>query len=184
MNAASPKTVREALLQTQSLGLERLDAQMLLLLALEQDPHDRSWLLRHDQDPLAPAAAAILSKLVQRRLGGEPMAYIQGEKSFFGLRLQVDARVLVPRPDTETLVEWALEALGTFSVEQPRLVDLGTGSGAIGLAVKSIQPHRSRRPTPAQTRWRWRKPTPDTWAWPSPSSTVHGWGPSQVSVFT
>lgn len=140
MRATTPTTLREALQQTQSLGLERLDAQMLLLLALGQNPNNRAWLLSHDQDPLFPDTATRLSELTRRRLNGEPMAYIQGEKAFFGLTLKVDARVLVPRPDTETLVEWALDALGTGSIEQPRFLDLGTGSGAIALAVKSGHP--------------------------------------------
>ena len=75
---------------------------------------------------------------LQRRLSGEPVAYITGRKDFFGLTLSVDARVLDPRPDTETLVDWALEVIAPLSA--PRVVDLGTGSGAIALALASERP--------------------------------------------
>jgi release factor glutamine methyltransferase len=71
-----------------------------------------------------------------RRAAGEPLAYIVGSKEFFGLTLQVDARVLVPRPDTETLVDWALECLKAPGMPAaPAVLDLGTGSGAIALAI-------------------------------------------------
>jgi release factor glutamine methyltransferase len=133
-------TLAQAQRQIQALGLERLDAQMLLLLALQREPNDRAWLLGHDQDHLAPSVSERLSEMTQRRLNGEPLAYIQGEKAFFGLRLKVDARVLVPRPDTEALVEWSLDVLKTLP-GQSRFLDLGTGSGAIALAVKSQIPH-------------------------------------------
>ena len=132
-------TLRSALQDLQAQGLERLDAQMLVLLALARDPNDRAWLLGHDTDSLPSAAADRLAALSERRLRGEPMAYLHGEKAFFGLNLQVDARVLVPRPDTETLVQWALDTLPTPPL-LPRFLDLGTGSGAIALAVKSSRP--------------------------------------------
>jgi release factor glutamine methyltransferase len=110
---------------------------MLLLHALGRAPADRAWLLAHDQDALAPAAADRFARFCQRRAAGEPLAYITGWHEFFGLALAVDARVLDPRPDTETLVEWVL-ALPLPA--QARVLDLGTGSGAIALALQAQRP--------------------------------------------
>ncbi len=132
-------TLDQALRQLTSEGLDRLDAQMLLLLAIEHDPHDRAWLTARGDRPLSPEAAMALGRLSERRRAGEPMAYLRGEQEFFGLALRVDARVLVPRADTETLVEWALE-LASELPAQARVADLGTGSGAIALALRSRQP--------------------------------------------
>src|SRR5665647_2510071 len=126
----------------QAQGLDRLDAQMLLLHVLDQTAHDRAWLLAHDSDFIDAATLQRLNVLVERRREGEPLAYITGHKEFFGLDLLVDERVLVPRPDTETLVEWALELLSNPLTESwgEGLLDLGTGSGAIALAIKSRRP--------------------------------------------
>uniref|UniRef100_UPI003563EB8A peptide chain release factor N(5)-glutamine methyltransferase n=1 Tax=Hydrogenophaga sp. TaxID=1904254 RepID=UPI003563EB8A len=137
----TPTTLAQALQQASAAGLDRIDAQQLLLLALGRDTGARAWLLAHGDDPLPHDCASTWAGLTQRRLAGEPFAYILGQREFFGLTLQVDARVLVPRPDTETLVEWALEKLDTWPAEPaPRLLDLGTGSGAIALALKSQRP--------------------------------------------
>ena len=139
----------QALLTAQSHGLDRLDAQLLMLHTLGRPAHDRTWLLAHDTDALPPSEQATFFACVQRRAAGEPLAYITGHKEFFGLDLLVDARVLVPRPDTETLVDWALEVLNVASVraqlvEAPSptisVIDLGTGSGAIALALKHTRP--------------------------------------------
>ncbi len=134
-------TLTDALRQAATAGLDRLDAQMLLLQALGRPPHDRAWLIAHDSDPLPAEAAARWQALLQRRQAGEPVAYLLGEKEFGGLNLQVDARVLVPRPDTEVLVEWALDALPPpGGAQSSRLLDLGTGSGAIALTIASRRP--------------------------------------------
>ena len=126
-------TLQQALHQAQQSGLERIDAQLLLLHVLGRPDAGRAWLLTHDTDMLAPAQQQAFDALCARRLAGEPVAYLTGRKEFYGLALQVDARVLDPRPDTETLVDWALEVLADWPA--PRIVDLGTGSGAIALAL-------------------------------------------------
>ena len=133
-------TLQNTLRQAAAAGLDRLDAQMLLLHALGRSPHDRAWLIAHDSDPVPPGAANRWHTLLQRRQAGEPVAYLLGEKEFGGLTLQVDARVLVPRPDTEVLMEWALEVLPPPGPQAPCLLDLGTGSGAIALTVATRRP--------------------------------------------
>jgi len=126
----------QALATAQTLGLDRLDAQLLLLHALGKPGDARAWLLAHDTDVLPAQAAEDFRAMCLRRTAGEPVAYIVGQKEFFGLSLKVDARVLVPRPDTETLVEWSLERLEAPGAALMLLVlDLGTGSGAIALAI-------------------------------------------------
>ncbi len=156
-------SIAHALLKAQSRALERLDAQLLLLHALGRSAHDRAWLLAHDTDALAIEVQTAFDALALRRASGEPLAYLTGHQEFFGLDLQVDARVLVPRPDTETLVEWALEVLDTRDAAEPAspgrwyrplegeapqalrgesisVIDLGTGSGAVALALKHTRP--------------------------------------------
>ena len=133
-----PLTVAQALREAQVKGLERIDAQMLLLHTLGQPLNHRAWLLTHDTDPMTAESLAQFRGLYERRLAGEPTAYLTGVKEFWGLPLQIDARVLDPRADTETLVSWALETIAPIA--QPRIVDLGTGSGAIALAIQSERP--------------------------------------------
>jgi release factor glutamine methyltransferase len=136
-----PKTLSQALAAAQALGLDRLDAQLLLLHVLGRPDSDRGWLLAHDGDVLPGETAERFQALCLRRAAGEPLAYLVGSKAFYGLQLQVDARVLVPRPDTETLIDWALQALaGPGMPAGARVLDLGTGSGAIALALKKTRP--------------------------------------------
>ena len=132
----NPSNCTQALAAAQRLGLDRLDAQLLLLHAMGKSASERSWLVAHDTDELAPGVVDLFHTLGLRRAEGEPLAYIVGSKEFFGLSLQVDPRVLVPRPDTETLVEWSLAVLEIPGSAPPlKILDLGTGSGAIALAI-------------------------------------------------
>jgi len=129
------QTVAQALSQARTLGLDRLDAQLILAARLAQS---RSWVIAHDDATLNAMQSAAIDEWFARRAAGEPLAYLLGQKEFHGLMLQVDANVLVPRSDTEVLVDWAAELLAGMT--SPRVVDLGTGSGAIALAVKHACP--------------------------------------------
>jgi release factor glutamine methyltransferase len=147
MSEATPTwTISTALQQARAQGLDRLDAQLLLLQVLARPSQDRAWLLAHDRDLIDAPDQARFAALVARRTAGEPLAYLTGQREFFGLTLTVDPRVLIPRPDTETLVSWALELLpqvpnDTTETAPPwQALDLGTGSGAIALALKAQRP--------------------------------------------
>lgn len=129
----STPTVRQALAQA---GLAPIDAQVLLAHVLRVG---RAWLVAHATDPLAPHDAEGFFALARRRRDGEPVAYLTGTREFFGLPLAVDRSVLIPRPETETLVEHALRALPPE--RRLRVLDLGTGSGAIALAIARERPH-------------------------------------------
>ena len=125
-------TVRRALAQA---GLVPIDAQVLLAHVLGKD---RAWLIAHDGDALSRDRAGAFEALAKRRRDGEPIAYLTGIREFWGLSLSVSPAVLIPRPETETLVELALSRLPADL--DLRVLDLGTGSGAIGLALARERP--------------------------------------------
>jgi release factor glutamine methyltransferase len=136
----APLTLSSCINQAVQNGLDRLDAQLLMLWALNKALHQRAWLMAHDQDSIDAASYEKWLQLVERRLADEPFAYIVGQQDFYGLQLEVSPSVLIPRPDTETLVDWALELAPQFTRSSDQnLLDLGTGSGAIVLAFKSQQ---------------------------------------------
>lgn len=125
-------TVRQALTQA---GVAPIDAQVLLAQVLDVE---RAWLIAHAADLLARSQVERFFSLARRRRDGEPVAYLTGAREFWGLSLAVDRSVLIPRPETETLVECALRWL---RADRPlRVADLGTGSGAIALAIAHERP--------------------------------------------
>ena len=132
-------TVREAILHA-SASVARRDAETLLLFLLGQN---RAWLLAHPESELLPGPLAAFERLVTRRALHEPLQYLTGRQEFFGLDLHVTADVLIPRPETEILVEAVLD----WSGAQPRdsgalwIADVGTGSGAIAIALAARLPH-------------------------------------------
>ena len=113
----------------------RLDAELLLARALDVP---RGYLIAHPEDTLDPAASERFFTLLKRRASGEPMAYITGEREFWSMNLMVSPDTLVPRPETELLVERALMLIGRRASQ--RILDLGTGSGAIALAIARERP--------------------------------------------
>jgi release factor glutamine methyltransferase len=117
-----------------ALPLDPLENRILLCHATGLS---RVQLITQGDRPLGADEAARLTDLVTRRLQGEPIAYIVGKREFFGLDFQVGPAVLIPRPDTELIVE---VALGRLPAHAPRLLDMGTGSGAIAVAVAHTRP--------------------------------------------
>ena len=121
-------------------NLPRLEAQILLRHVLQVP---RVWLVTHDRDPLDSRVVQQFRALEAQRLAGHPMAYLMGEREFFGHDFQVCPSVLIPRPETELLVETAIEFLQPLEAGRPRVVDLGSGSGAIAVSIALACPFAS-----------------------------------------
>lgn len=132
-------TLRDALLEA-SATISRRDAETLLAHVLRRD---RAWLLAHADDGLSASDLETLRSLVTRRGANQPLQHLTGMQEFFGLTLRVTSDVLIPRPETEHLVEAVLD----WARQQPdahlRIADVGTGSGAIALALASVLEHAS-----------------------------------------
>jgi len=127
--------VQDVLQAARQMGVDRLDAQWLLGHHLQRP---RAWLLAHEDESLPPALEAVVLDQLARRAAGVPLAYLTGEREFCGLVLQVSPDVLIPRPETEMLVDWALSVLPEESTAE--VADLGTGSGAIALTLAACRP--------------------------------------------
>ncbi len=117
----------------------RLDAELLLAHCLERD---RSYLMTWPEHELDARQLACFRELIRRRLRPEPVAYLVGSREFFSMQLRTTPATLVPRPETEMLVEAVLAELGGLACNrpQPRVLELGTGTGAIALAIKQQMP--------------------------------------------
>lgn len=137
----APRTLRDALLAAEALldcvGVSEsvADARLLLAHALEASP---TWVFAHEHDPLSDDAWCAYRTLVSRRAERVPLQHLLGVQDFWSLRLQVTPDVLIPRPETELLVESAVAALGSRG--PCRIADVGTGSGAIAIAIASELP--------------------------------------------
>lgn len=130
-----------ALRATSSNLTPELDAQLLLAHVLRVP---RTTVLAYPERPLGPAAAAAYMALIARRAVGEPVAYLTGHREFMGLDFHTDARALIPRPETELLVEAALAEIRARLAAAPEgppvVADIGTGGGAIAIAVAALEP--------------------------------------------
>ncbi|QQP98311.1 peptide chain release factor N(5)-glutamine methyltransferase [Lysobacter enzymogenes] len=134
IDGAAPVRVGELLKRARS-RVEAAEAELLLAAALRRP---RSWLFAHDDHVPDAAALAQFHDWLARREAGEPVAYLLGRRGFWRFDLQVSPATLIPRPETERLVELALERLPAQA--ELRLADLGTGSGAIALALAVERP--------------------------------------------
>ncbi|NBD96416.1 MAG: peptide chain release factor N(5)-glutamine methyltransferase [Gammaproteobacteria bacterium] len=128
-DSGTPRSIHEALVRARRLLGSRLEADLLACHALERD---RSWLYAHDRDPIDRRALARFEELVDKRLEGRPIAQLCGSREFYGRDFRVDEHVLIPRPETELLIDIALSLSLPHNA---RVCDVGTGSGCIALTL-------------------------------------------------
>ncbi|HSS47153.1 MAG TPA: peptide chain release factor N(5)-glutamine methyltransferase [Burkholderiales bacterium] len=131
-SVARPVSVARALRES---GLQACDANLLLQAALGVD---RAYLVAHHDQILSPRETTLFEELVQRRVTGEPTAYILGEREFYGLIFKIAPVVLIPRPETELLIELALERMP--QEQSCKVLELGTGSGNIAVILARHRP--------------------------------------------
>lgn len=129
-----PETIAQAL-ATACRSIEPVDARLLLEYVLQTN---YAFLLTHPEQLLTGQQSATFSQLIQERAKGLPVAYLTGERPFYDLTFQVTNAVLIPRPETELLVEWALQLIPAD--QSRRILDLGTGSGAIAITIAKHRP--------------------------------------------
>jgi release factor glutamine methyltransferase len=122
----------------QNAGVDARVASQILLFILQRPLDDRAWLITHGDRFLTPIQVAKFHRLCKEYKNGVPLAYLYQEQAFWNLSLYVDTNVLIPRPDTETLVAWGFELP---LPQNAQVLDLGTGSGAIALTFKQERPH-------------------------------------------
>jgi release factor glutamine methyltransferase len=134
LHAAQQQIIRALALEA---ATARIEAQALLRAVIPTA--SRSWIIAHADDTLSTAQQEQFSVLLERRLGGEPVAYIVGMREFYGLEFKVSPDVLIPRPDTETLVEGALAKIP--ATQCYKVLDMGTGSGAIAISIALSRPN-------------------------------------------
>src|SRR5271154_2134171 len=151
---SNPMDIRAALkegmaqLRTAQIPSHTLATELLLMHALGRN---RAWMYSHPEDSLDPATAEKFSALIARRLAGEPVQYLTGKQEFWGLEFEVTPAVLIPRPETEHVMEVALARLGERGLkihmetgaprEKLRVADVGTGSGCLAVALAWELPH-------------------------------------------